>query len=64
LSSAGLITRGREAPSRSCRISPGALKDIDDWLMRYRRLWDERFDRLGGYVQQLQAKEKKHGPKR
>jgi hypothetical protein len=64
LSLAGLITRGREAPSLPCRISPGALKDTDDLLMRYRRLWDERFDRLGAYVQQLQAKEKKHGARR
>ena|SRR4051812_25249408 len=61
---AGLITRGRDAQSRPCRISPGALKEIDDWLMRYRRLWDERFDRLDSYLQQLQAKERKHGSKK
>jgi DNA-binding transcriptional ArsR family regulator len=64
LEQAGLITRGREAQSRPCRIHPDALKDIDDWLMRYRRLWDERFDRLGNYLQELQAKEKKHGSKK
>ena len=64
LEQAGLITRGRDAQSRPCRISPGALKGTDDWLMRYRRLWDERFDRLDAYLQQLQAKEKRHGSKR
>ena len=64
LERAGLITRRRNAQSRPCRISPGALKDVDDWLMRYRRLWDERFDRLDAYLQQLQGKEKKHGSKR
>src|SRR5882724_12362203 len=64
LEHAGLITRGREAQSRPCRIHPGAFKDIDEWLMRYRRLWDERFDRLESYLQKLQAKEKKHGSKK
>jgi DNA-binding transcriptional ArsR family regulator len=64
LERAGLITRGRDAPSRSCRISPGALKDIDDWLMRYRGPAGRTFRSSGLYVQQLQAKEKKHGPKR
>jgi DNA-binding transcriptional ArsR family regulator len=61
---AGLSTRSRDAQSRPCRISPGALKDIHDWLMRYRRLWDERFNRLDAYLQQLQAKEKRHRSKR
>jgi len=55
---------GREAQWRPCRIEPGALKEVDDWLARYRRLWDERFDRLGVYLQELQAKEKKRGRKK
>ena len=61
LERAGLIARGREAQWRPCRIEPDALKPVDDWLERYRRLWTERFDRLDGYLKKLQAKEKKHG---
>jgi len=67
LERAGLITRGREAQWRPCRIVPGALKDVDDWLEHYRRFWDESLDRLDDYLQQLQRKESKRGrskPKR
>jgi DNA-binding transcriptional ArsR family regulator len=59
LERAGLIARGREAQWRPCRIEPGALKGVNDWLENYRRLWEERFDRLDVYLQELQAKEKK-----
>src|SRR4249920_106445 len=45
LERAGLIQRGREAQWRPCRIAPGGLKGVDEWLERYRELWDERFDR-------------------
>ena len=57
LERAGLITRGREAQWRPCRIAPRALKDIDDWLQHYRRFYDESFDRLDQYLKTLQAKE-------
>ena len=59
LERAGLITRGRSAQWRPCRIEPGALRGVDDWLERYRRLWEERFDRLDDYLRELQAKAKK-----
>jgi DNA-binding transcriptional ArsR family regulator len=55
LERAGLITRGREAQWRPCRIEPRALKDIDDWLAYYRRFYDESFDRLDAYLQTLRA---------
>ena len=55
LERAGLIVRGREAQWRPCRIEPHALKSVDDWLEDYRRLWEERFDRLEAYLQELQA---------
>jgi DNA-binding transcriptional ArsR family regulator len=58
LERAGLIARGREAQWRPCRIEPRALKDIDDWLAHYRRFFDESFDRLDAYLQELQAKER------
>ncbi|HET6927738.1 MAG TPA: metalloregulator ArsR/SmtB family transcription factor [Hyphomicrobiaceae bacterium] len=61
LERAGLIVRGREAQWRPCRIEPTALKQVDDWLERYRRLWVERLDRLEEYLRELQAKEEKKG---
>ena len=64
LEHAGLITRGREAQWRPCRIEPSALKTVDDWLEEYRRLWEERFDRLDAYLLQLQGKEKKNARKK
>jgi DNA-binding transcriptional ArsR family regulator len=57
LEHAGLIARGREAQWRPCRIAPTALRDVDGWLEKYRRFWDENFDRLDDYLQQLQAQE-------
>ena len=59
LERAGLIARGREAQWRPCRIEPRALKDVDAWLERYRRFWDESLDRLDAYLRQMQAKESK-----
>ena len=64
LERAGLIARGREAQWRPCRIEPCALKNVDDWLARYRRFWEQSFDRLEVYLQELQAKEKKRGRKK
>ena len=64
LERAGLISRGRDAQWRPCRIEPRALKDVDAWLDRYRRLWDERLDRLDDYLRELQGKEKRRGRKR
>ena len=64
LERAGLIARGREAQWRPCRIEPGALKQVDDWLERYRQFWDQSLDRLDHYLIELQAKEKKRGRKK
>jgi DNA-binding transcriptional ArsR family regulator len=58
LERAGLIARGREAQWRPCRIELRALKDVDDWLEEYRRLWEDRLDRLEVYLHELQANEK------
>jgi DNA-binding transcriptional ArsR family regulator len=63
LERAGLIARGREAQWRPCRIEAAPLKEVADWTERYRAFWEERFDRLELYLQELQAKEKKHGRK-
>ena len=64
LERAGLIARGREAQWRPCRIEAGPLKQVAEWTEQYRRIWETRFDNLELYLQQLQAKEKKHGGKR
>jgi DNA-binding transcriptional ArsR family regulator len=64
LERAGLITRSRTAQWRPCRIEVNALKNVDDWLEEYRRLWEQRFDRLDNYLRELQAKEKKNGRKK
>src|SRR5256885_8304023 len=59
LEGAGLIARGREAQWRPCRLEPQALKGVDDWLEEYRRLWEQRLDRLEDYLRTLQASEAK-----
>jgi DNA-binding transcriptional ArsR family regulator len=58
LEHAGLIVRGRDAQFRPCRIEAQALRPVDDWLENYRRLWEERIDRLEAYLETLQAKRK------
>ena len=57
LEHAGLITRGRDAQMRPCKIEVNALKEAGDWLEEYRRLWEQRLDRLEDYLQTLQAEE-------
>ena len=64
LQRAGLIERGREAQWRPCRLAPAPLKDASDWLDRYRRFWEESFDRLEEYLRELQEQEKKNGRKK
>ena len=66
LEQAGLIERGRDAQWRPCRIAAGPLKQVADWVGRYRNHWEESFDRLDAYLRELQnreskTKEKKHG---
>jgi DNA-binding transcriptional ArsR family regulator len=58
LERAGLIARGREAQWRPCRLDGEPLRDVADWMEKYRRFWDESFDRLDDYLQAIQ-KEKK-----
>jgi DNA-binding transcriptional ArsR family regulator len=69
LERAGLIRRGREAQWRPCRLEAGPLQEIAGWIENYRRFWEESFDRLDDYLQQLKNqdwknKEKKHVGKR
>jgi DNA-binding transcriptional ArsR family regulator len=63
LENAGLITRGRDAQWRPCKLNPEQLKTVDDWLDDYRRFWEESFDRLDEYLQKLKANRNKKQPK-
>lgn len=58
LENAGLISRSRDAQRRPAKLELAALKDVDNWLERYRRLWEGRFDRLADYLRDVQAAEK------
>jgi DNA-binding transcriptional ArsR family regulator len=60
LQRAGLVTRGRAAQWRPCRLEAGPLKDAADWLERYRAFWDQSLERLDKYLAELQGKEKRH----
>jgi len=64
LERAGLIERRRQAQWRPCRLQARPLKDVDAWVERYRRFWEESFDRLSQYLREIQAKEKYDGRKR
>ncbi|HET7436138.1 MAG TPA: metalloregulator ArsR/SmtB family transcription factor [Thermoanaerobaculia bacterium] len=57
LERAGLITRGRDAQWRPCRLEAQRLKEVSDWVGHYRRHWEESFDRLDAYLRELQARE-------
>jgi DNA-binding transcriptional ArsR family regulator len=57
LERAGLIARGRTAQWRPCRLKAGPMRDVADWLEAYRRFWDESFDRLDQYLQDIQKGE-------
>jgi DNA-binding transcriptional ArsR family regulator len=63
LERAGLITQGRQAQWRPCRLKAKPLREVADWVEQYRRFWEESFDRLDAYLHDLQSKEKKHGRK-
>ena len=64
LQQAGLVSQGRQAQWRPCRLEAAPLKDVADWIERYRRFWEESYDRLDDYLTQLQAKEKKDARKK
>lgn len=64
LEHAGLIARGRDAQRRPCRLRAEALKDVAEWTESYRQFWDETYERLDGYLEELKRKERKHGRKK
>ena len=58
LQKAGLITQGRRAQWRPCKLETDRLKDVSDWIERYRDIWEERFDRLDQVLRELQKEDK------
>ena len=61
LEQAGLIARGRDRQWRPARLEPGPLREVAEWTERYRRFWDERYERLDQYLDELQANRKERG---
>lgn len=54
LERAGLITRGRSAQWRPCRLEAGPLADVAEWVQDYRRFWEGSFDRLAEHLRAVQ----------
>lgn len=54
LEHAGLITRGRQAQWRPCRIEAAPLKTAEDWIAEHRAMWEQRFDRLAEYLAEIE----------
>jgi DNA-binding transcriptional ArsR family regulator len=59
LERAGLIARGREGQRRPCRLAPGGLEAVEDWLNDLRRTWEARLDRLEAHLRA--EEEREHG---
>jgi DNA-binding transcriptional ArsR family regulator len=59
LERAGLISRGRDAQRRPCRLEPAPLAAADSWLENYRRFWEESFERLDVLLDEMKAHQKK-----
>jgi DNA-binding transcriptional ArsR family regulator len=64
LEEAGLIARSRERQWRPARLEAQPLRDVAEWAERYRRFWEERYDRLDEYLEELQGKEEHDGRER
>ena len=54
LDKAGLISRGKEAQWRPCKLEAAPMAEVADWVENYRRFWEESLDRLGDYLAELQ----------
>ena len=61
LERAGLVARGRERQWRPARLEAGPIKEIAEWTDRYRRFWEESYDRLDEYLDELQGRGKEKG---
>jgi len=60
LEAAGLITRGRDRQFRPSRLEAEPLKEVAEWVQGYREFWDESYDRLDEYLDELQRERKEN----
>jgi DNA-binding transcriptional ArsR family regulator len=60
LERAGLISQGQKAQYRPCSLDPTPLKEVSSWTEQYRHIWEERFDQMEAYINQLNSKENNH----
>lgn len=61
LERAGLVSRGRDAQRRPCRLEAAPLAEADGWLDAYRQFWEESYDRLDAVLEELKAAEQAVG---
>jgi len=63
LQKAGLITQGRQAQWRPCKLEAAPMHEAADFIEQYRQFWEQRLERLDSYLKQLQAQERENGRK-
>jgi len=64
LEKAGLVSRGRDAQRRPCRLLAVPMREASDWLQKYREFWEGSFARLDDLLEEMKQEEKKHGRKK
>ena len=64
LAECGLVVIRQQGRERYCEAQLDKLNEVADWVERYRQAWEQRFDRLGEYLSELQKRENKHGRKK
>ncbi len=64
LEHAGLISRGRDAQWRPCRLEADRLREVAKWVEHYRSFWEQRLDRLDEHLREMQREERKHARKK
>jgi DNA-binding transcriptional ArsR family regulator len=62
LERAGLITRSNQAQWRYCRLEPAPLKEVADWVGAYKQFWDESYERLDEYLEDLKKTSDRKDP--
>jgi len=58
LEHAGLVSRGKHAQWRPCRLEAAPLRDVAEWAGEFRRFWDASYERLDSYLREMEKKEK------
>ncbi len=61
LAECGLVVIHQKGRERYCEVRLDRLSQVSDWIEKYRSVWEQRFDRLDEYLDEIQKTEKKHG---